>query len=332
MKVLVTGCAGRVGEAVTAHLVSQGFDIRGVDVAESFGLDIEYRPCDLLDSEALKPHVDGVDVVLHLAAIPAPGRGANADIFKINTAGTFNVFDACAQVGVLRVVVASSINAIGYYFGAVPFEIDYLPVDEGHPKLTSDAYSFSKQVTEDIGAYFWQRDGVANACLRFGAGLRPVEELRGQRDGFVAARGLVERLLETAEADRALEVARMRGAYDEERRKRMYENKLGRSPDLADAEHRLMSLRHNYFSFVTLEDACRGMELALTAGYKGSHPLFIVDRENTLVMNAAELANLVYPDVDVRGELSGKQSFVSPGKAKELIGFETEMHASELYG
>ncbi len=70
-----------------------------------------------------------------------------------------------------RVGVASSINAIGYFFGTVPFELDYLPVDADHPRSTSDACSFSKQITEDIGAYFARREGIHNTCLRFGAGL-----------------------------------------------------------------------------------------------------------------------------------------------------------------
>ena len=56
-----------------------------------------------------------------------------------------------------HVVVASSINAIGYLFGTSSFENGYLPIDEDHPKTTTDAYSFRKQVTEDIGACFARR-------------------------------------------------------------------------------------------------------------------------------------------------------------------------------
>ncbi len=51
----------------------------------------------------------------------------------------------------------------------------------------------------------------------------------------------------------------------------------------------------NRGNFIALEDACRGMELSLTASYKGSHPLLIVDENNSLTMDAAKLANLMYP-------------------------------------
>jgi hypothetical protein len=243
------------------------------------------------------------------------------------------VFDACAQHNVNRVVVASSINAIGYFFGAVPFEIEYLPIDEEHLKFTSDAYSFRKQATEDIGYYFWQRDGISNTCLRFGAGLRPIDEMRQKMSAsFRAVKGFVEGLLDQAPSDSGESLKRMQAAYDDGRRDRPYENHQGRTPALTGEEHRLMSLRHNYFSFVALEDACRAMELSLTTEYEGSHPLLILDRNNTLTMDAANLAKRLYPDVSVKQDLVGTQSLVSWKKALDLIHFETEISVQALFG
>ena len=43
------------------------------------------------------------------------------------------------------------------------------PIDEDHPTYTTDPYSFSKQVIEDIGAYFWRREGISSVFLRFPA-------------------------------------------------------------------------------------------------------------------------------------------------------------------
>ena len=86
MNVLITGCAGQVGQAITAHLVKSGYAVRGLDRVESFAGEIDYRSCDLHDADALAPHIEGMDAVLHLAAIPAPGRAPNADIFQINAA------------------------------------------------------------------------------------------------------------------------------------------------------------------------------------------------------------------------------------------------------
>ena len=74
------------------------------------------------------------------------------------------------------------------------------------------------------------------------------------------------------------------------------------------------------------------MELALTAEYEGSHPLFIVDRRNILCTVASELALLFYPDVDLHGELQGDQSFVDWRRAEELIGFRSEVSSMLFYG
>ena len=155
-------------------------------------------------------------------------------------------------------MVASSINAVGYFFGTVPFELDYLPADEDHVKHSSDA-------------------------------------------------------------------------YDAERRERRWEKRESKKSTLSPEEQRLITLQQNYFSFVALEDACHAMEQSLTASYDGSHPLLIVYRNNTLIADAAQLARLMYPDVAVRGQLEGTRSLVDWRRAANLIGFETEVTAADLF-
>ncbi len=180
--------------------------------------------------------------------------------------------------------------------------------------MTTDAYSFSKQVTENIGQYFWRRDGISNTCLRFGAGLRPMEEIkRTHGEGYAEVRQFAEALLQMDTDVAAKKIRRMRDAYDKERRDRCYEQKTGKTPELGPVEHRMMSLRHNYFSFVSLEDACRSMELSLVSSFKGSHALFILDQMNVLMLDAARLADLVYLGVPING-LSRVSSRLSIGE------------------
>jgi len=330
VRILVTGCTGRVGTAACADLVAAGLGVVGIDVREpEADVGYDFRICDLTQEGALDSHLQDMDTVLHLAAIPSPCPGTPSAIFDLNCAGTFRLFQACADAGVRHVVVASSINAIGYFFGTVPFEIDSLPVDEDHHKTTSDAYSFSKQVTEDIGAYFARREGIANACLRFGAGLATLPDLR-QRHGseFRDARVLVEQL-EAQDADTArAEIARMRSAYDDARRGRTFEG--GDRSGLPPAEQRLMTLRHNYFSFVELGEACRAMRLALTTSFEGHHTLFIVDRRNSLNLRADLLARLLYPDVPRREDLLDVQSLVDWRRAQRLLSFESQIPATRV--
>ena len=150
-------------------------------------------------------------------------------------------------------------------------------------------------------------------------------------DAMRSARDLVDALGAMPAAQHTAEVQRMRMAYDAERRERRWEKCYGKKSALSPAEQHLITLRQNYFSFVALEDACHAMEQSLTASYEGSHPLLIVDRNNTLMADAALLAQLMYPDVAVKSPLEGTQSLVDWRRAADLIGFEAHVTAAELY-
>lgn len=330
MRVLVTGSAGHVGAAAVRHLADRGHEVRGIDVVEPEASPVEFALCDVANDEALAGQLRDIDAVLHLAAIPVPRLGTPQAIFDLNCAGTVHLFQVCVDAGVRRVVVASSINAIGYLFGTVPFELDYLPVDEKHPRFPSDAYSFSKQMTEEIGAYYWRREGISNTCLRFGAGLRSLDQMRARAEQFAEAREIVAALAALTVDERRAEVTRIRTAYDAARRQRAFEQGSDWE-GLTPAEQRLMTMRHNLFSYVDLGDACHGMECCLVARYEGSHPLFIVDRHNTLCVEAAQLAEIFYPTVKRRAPLRDDQSLVDWRRAEELVGFAAEVPASAIY-
>ena len=153
MRILLTGGTGEVGRTTTDRLVSRGHDVRVIGRRAGISIDgAEYRSCDILDYQALKQHTRGCDVVVHLAAIPNPWMGPSEKIYETNCNGTFNVYQAAAEEGIKRIVSASSVNAVGYFWGSKEFELSYLPVDEAHPTYTSDPYSFSKQILEEIAA------------------------------------------------------------------------------------------------------------------------------------------------------------------------------------
>ncbi|MDP6041067.1 MAG: NAD(P)-dependent oxidoreductase [Candidatus Latescibacteria bacterium] len=333
MKILVTGCSGRVGQCVSAHLIDRGFDVRGVDISEPEVAKFDFRLCDLTDYEALKPHVEDVDAVLHLAALASPREGKPQKVFELNDYAAFHVFQACVEAGVRRVVAASSVNAIGFFFGRKAFRLDYLPVDEDHPSFTTDAYSFSKQILEEIGRYFWRRETISGACIRFGAGLNaPVEDfVKARRDSFRSVSKFIDQLCTLPEEERREEVLRIQTAYDQNRAQSPWET--GRKWEgMTSAELQCMNMVHNYWSFVDPRDANVGMERALVAAYEGSHPLFILDKHNTIGASSKVLADLFYPGVSLRGELGGTESLVSWKRAESLVGFTAQHSLSPYFG
>ncbi len=136
MKVLVTGGNGVVGRPLVRRLVGRGFQVRVIDRKPGFDIEgAEYVACDVNDFYAVREQVKGQEAIIHLAAIPFPGGGTGDEIFRINCSGTFNIFEAAAQEGIRRVVSASSINALGYYYGVKEWDLRYFPIDEEHPNL-----------------------------------------------------------------------------------------------------------------------------------------------------------------------------------------------------
>ena len=330
MKILITGCSGNVGRVALSHLQNQGHEIRAIDLTDPEVPGLDFRTADLMDAKSLDIHCEGMDAILHLAGIPGPALPAT-DLFTLNCAGTFNVYHAAANTGISRIVVASSIHAIGFFFGPKPFELSNLPVQEDHPKFTTDSYSFSKQITEEIGDYFWRRDGITSVNLRFGAGWHNPQLTREEEiQAYVAAKERAAYLAALPAAESAALIQKAQTTFDQLRADRAFEGKVSYAKALSDPDLKLMWMKHTFFSFVDLADACVAMELGLTHDYQGSHPLFVVHETNILNQDAAQLARLFYPSVANQNALSGAQSFLSGQRAAEIIGFTATTHPDQL--
>jgi GDP-D-mannose 3',5'-epimerase len=122
MKTVVTGAAGFIGANLVRRLLELGRDIRCVDnVSRGKGRNLEGSPVDIVYSDlrhydqALKA-VEGADVVYHLAARVGSidflhgSSKAELEALQSNLAIDVNVFRACREVGVKKIVYASSVS------------------------------------------------------------------------------------------------------------------------------------------------------------------------------------------------------------------------------
>lgn len=331
MQILLTGGSGAVGKSVVDRLVKAGYAVRVIGRREGMVFEgAEYRSCDINDYTQLREVIRGCEAVVHLAALPNPGMGAPQEVFRVNCQGTFNVYQAAAEEGIRRIVQASSINAAGQFYGVVPAPLHYLPLDEDHPTYATDAYSYSKNVIESIGEYFWRREGISSVAYRlpYVAPAAAHETIAQRRAG---TQKMVEHLLQRSPEERRAWFDAAWSAYNAFRATRIYEQSgrayqyLGTLPDEQRMPLLAMTSRVNFFTMLDERDSAQAVEKGLSANFDGSHALFINDRLNAYGVDSSLLAELFYPDVQTfTRPLVGRDTLVSIDKARALIGFEPE--------
>lgn len=170
MRIALTGSSGKLGTVVARELRAAGHEVIGIDVAGARGPG--FVQVDLTDYgqvvdafTAVGDQHDGIDAVVHLGAIPAPGIRSDVATFHNNMPATFNVFWAAVRLGIQRIVYASSETVLGLPFDVPP---PYVPVDEEYPARPESVYSLVKKLEEQMAAELvrWHPE-VSITALRF---------------------------------------------------------------------------------------------------------------------------------------------------------------------
>jgi UDP-glucose 4-epimerase len=169
-KFLVTGGAGFIGSALVRGLLAQGAQRVAVvdnlltghegNLEEIRGA-VDFHKVDIRNYEALRPALEGIDVVFHEAAIPSVPRSIREPVpsHEVNIDGTFNVLRACHEAGVRRVVYAASSSAYG--------DTEVLPKVETMRPQPKSPYAAQKLMGEYYMSCWHSCYGLETVSLRY---------------------------------------------------------------------------------------------------------------------------------------------------------------------
>jgi len=166
-KIVVTGGSGNLGRAALDVLTDAGYVVLNLDVVAPQERICESWIADLNQTGDLYEACRGADAVVHLAAHQAPFVAADAEVFRNNVTATYNVFKAASDMGVRRIVHASSVAAYGFTYAQEIWDPEYLPLDETHPLAPKDPYAFSKVFGEQIADAYVSTHNLSVVSLRF---------------------------------------------------------------------------------------------------------------------------------------------------------------------
>ena len=181
-KFLVTGGAGFIGSHIVERLVQDGAQVRVVDNLSTGRIErlghllsaIEFVEGDLANESTANEAVDGMDFVVHQAAIPSVQRSLSDPIAtnRANVVGTLNLLESCRRVGVRRFVYAASSSAYG--------NTEVLPKQEDMAPNPMSPYALQKYVGERYCKLYFELYGLETISLRyfnvFGPGQDPHSE------------------------------------------------------------------------------------------------------------------------------------------------------------
>ena len=238
-KVLITGVSGLVGSAAYMHLAQwpdryvlygldrsrvlseRVFDQRAIDLPKDY-----FFVCDIADMDGVRRAVTGMDTVVHMAADPA-GRGWES-LRDNNLIGAYNVFEACKDAGVKRIVAASTIQVSVGDCEQEPYRAVVEGRDEdvsaGFAKVTvqtpgqpRNLYAASKVWAESLARVYGHTTDLSCLCIRVGWVTGEDEARNGRGDIWCSQRDIAELIKCCIDADDEIRFDMFYGMSDNRR-------------------------------------------------------------------------------------------------------------------
>jgi nucleoside-diphosphate-sugar epimerase len=166
---LVTGGAGFVGSHLVAGLIAKGCKIRVLDNLSTgkmenilpYQHDIEFIEGDIRDLTVVKAACEGIEVVLHHAAIASVAQSIKnpQSTHEVNVDGTFNILEGARHAGVKKIIFASTAAVYGVN--------SQFPTTEESVIKPISPYGLSKLIGEQYCELFSDLYAMDITCFRY---------------------------------------------------------------------------------------------------------------------------------------------------------------------
>ena len=298
MNILVTGGSGSIGGYVLRELLQAGHTVSDYSRTAPRVEGVHFIRGDITKLEQLEEALPGHDAVIHLAAVPGPGRAAPEQLLYLNVIGTAHVLEAAVHTGVRKVVLASSGAATGFCFQKHEIVPRYLPIDEKHPSEPQDDYGLSKLLAELTCKRYSDAYGIQTICLRI------------HNNWYLDRRG----------AEVAVKSGWAKNLTVEElwtkRYRKTIEDAEGEWPIPGPPPPRKL-----LWLVTDARDAAQAFRLA-AENEDIAHEVFIIGGDDTCsTVDTPTLIERYYPNVPLKEPLQGHASLWSHEKATRMLGY-----------
>ena len=164
MRILVTGSAGHLGEALMRVLAADGVDAVGLDVLDSAYTTVVGS---VADRAVVRRCVEGADAVLHTATLHKPHVGSHTrqQFVDVNVTGTLCLLEAAVEAGVRSFVFTSTTSTFGRALTPAP-GAPAAWIDEDVVPVPRNVYGATKTAAEDLCELVHREAGLPCLILR----------------------------------------------------------------------------------------------------------------------------------------------------------------------
>ena len=182
MKVLVTGSAGHLGEALVRVLRAARHEVAGVDIAASAFTDVV---ASITDRDAMRGLARGCDAVVHAASLHKPHMATHSkrQFVDVNVGGTLVLLEEAAAARVGAFIYTSTTSVFGHALVPPPAAPAAWITEDARP-VPRNIYGVTKKAAEDMCEMFHRASGMACIVLRTSRFFPEEDDRRPIREGY----------------------------------------------------------------------------------------------------------------------------------------------------